>query len=107
LADRSTAPNGAARDEKIGRAVRFDLRYLGHTGIIASPAIQVEPDLIFIRDGRIYTSGGVTAGIDLAMAMVEEGHGRDIALLVARRMLMFLRRHGKVDLPFAQIESGF
>ena len=47
--------------------------------------------LIFIRDGRIYTSGGVTAGIDLAMAMVEEGHGRDIALLVARRMLMFLR----------------
>ncbi len=60
----------------------------------AYPAIHVEPDLIFIRDGQVYTSGGITAGIDLALALVEEDHGRDIAAQVARRMVMFLRRPG-------------
>ena len=58
------------------------------------PAIQVEPDLVFIRDGQVYTSGGITSGIDLALALVEEDHGRDVAASVARFMVMFLRRPG-------------
>jgi transcriptional regulator GlxA family with amidase domain len=56
--------------------------------------IQVEPDRIFIRDGSVYTSGGITAGIDLAMALVEEDLGSEIANQIARSLLVFLRRPG-------------
>jgi transcriptional regulator GlxA family with amidase domain len=58
------------------------------------PEIQVEPDTIFIRQGSIYTSAGVTAGMDLALAMVEEDFGRDVALAAARELVMFLKRPG-------------
>ncbi|MFF3124846.1 GlxA family transcriptional regulator [Streptomyces sp. NPDC057908] len=58
------------------------------------PAVEVDPDPIFVRDGRLATSAGVTAGIDLALALVEEDHGRDIALTVARHLVVFLRRPG-------------
>jgi transcriptional regulator GlxA family with amidase domain len=58
------------------------------------PAVQVETDPIFVRDGKIFTSAGVTAGIDLALALLEEDHGRDVALAVARELVMFLRRPG-------------
>jgi transcriptional regulator GlxA family with amidase domain len=58
------------------------------------PAIQVQTDPIFVRDGQVYTSAGVTAGIDLALALVEEDHGRRVALGVARELVMFLRRPG-------------
>jgi len=58
------------------------------------PRLRVEPDPIFVRDGRIYTSAGVTAGMDLALALVEEDHGRDVALMVARRLVLFLKRPG-------------
>ncbi|MFD6324553.1 GlxA family transcriptional regulator [Streptomyces sp. NPDC058442] len=58
------------------------------------PAVDVDPDPIFVRDGRIATSAGVTAGIDLALALVEEDHGRDTALAVARHLVVFLRRPG-------------
>lgn len=58
------------------------------------PALEVEPDSIYVQDGSIYTSAGVTAGMDLALHMVEEDHGRDIALKVAREMVMFLKRPG-------------
>jgi transcriptional regulator GlxA family with amidase domain len=47
------------------------------------PNIRVEPDRAFIRDGSVYTSGGATAGIDLALALIEEDWGKDIAVLVA------------------------
>ncbi len=72
------------------------------------PSIRVEPDLIFIRDEQVYTSGGVTAGIDLALAMVEEDYGCDIARLVARRMLLFLRRPGDQSQfsPYLSSEAG-
>jgi len=50
------------------------------------PAVKVEPDLIFIRDGAIYTSGGITAGIDLALALIEEDYGRDMASQTARML---------------------
>lgn len=58
------------------------------------PTIKVEPDQIFVRDGAIYTSGGITAGIDLALALVEEDFGREVASQVARGMVMFLKRPG-------------
>lgn len=56
------------------------------------PGIEIDPEPIFVRDGRFYTSAGVTAGIDLALALVEDDHGRDAALTVARYLVMFLRR---------------
>jgi len=58
------------------------------------PRVQVDPDPIFVRDGSRYTSAGVTAGIDLALALVEADHGRDIASFVARRLVVFVRRAG-------------
>ena len=56
--------------------------------------IRVEPDKIFVRDGNMYTSGGVTAGIDLALSLVEEDWGWEVAANVARGMLIFMRRPG-------------
>jgi transcriptional regulator GlxA family with amidase domain len=58
------------------------------------PAIRVEPDPIFLCDGSIWTSAGVTAGIDLALALVEEDLGRSMALAVARYLVVFLKRPG-------------
>jgi transcriptional regulator GlxA family with amidase domain len=58
------------------------------------PDAHVEADAIYVRDGRLFTSAGVTAGMDLALALVEEDHGRDIALRVARELVMFLKRPG-------------
>ncbi|MEM7404286.1 MAG: GlxA family transcriptional regulator [Pseudomonadota bacterium] len=60
----------------------------------AHPHIRVEADPIFVRDGNVYTSAGVTAGMDLALALVEEDHGRGTALQVARDMVMFVKRPG-------------
>src|SRR5215468_1930072 len=58
------------------------------------PAVQIDPDPIFICDGNVYTSAGVTAGIDLSLALVEEDWGAELALLVARALVVFLRRPG-------------
>jgi transcriptional regulator GlxA family with amidase domain len=58
------------------------------------PNVAVDPDPIFVRDGNVWTSAGVTAGIDMALAMVEEDVGRDIALEIARRLVVFLKRPG-------------
>jgi transcriptional regulator GlxA family with amidase domain len=58
------------------------------------PAVRVEPDPIFVRDGSVWTSAGVTAGIDLALALLEEDLGRDVALAVARYLVVFLKRPG-------------
>ena len=58
------------------------------------PRVRVESDPIFVRDGRVYTSAGVTAGMDLALALVEEDFGRHVALGVARQLVMFLQRPG-------------
>ncbi|MFE4518983.1 GlxA family transcriptional regulator [Kitasatospora sp. NPDC056783] len=58
------------------------------------PDVEVVPDPIHVRDGHVATSAGVTAGIDLALALVEEDLGRDTALLVARHLVVFLRRPG-------------
>jgi len=58
------------------------------------PAVDVQADPIYIRDGSLWTSAGVTAGMDLALAMVEEDHDRELALLIARHLVLFLRRPG-------------
>jgi transcriptional regulator GlxA family with amidase domain len=58
------------------------------------PAVAVEPDPIFVRDGNVATSAGVTAGMDLALALVEEDLGRDVALEAARWLVLFLKRPG-------------
>ncbi|MEW1890543.1 GlxA family transcriptional regulator [Streptomyces sp. NPDC085659] len=69
------------------------------------PAVEVDPEPIFVRDGRIATSAGVTAGIDLALALVEEDHGRDVALTVARHLVVFLRRPGSQSQFSAQLSA--
>ena len=58
------------------------------------PAVRVEPDAIYVREGRIVTSGGVTAGIDLALALVEDDFGPALAMEVARLLLLYRRRPG-------------
>ena len=58
------------------------------------PGVRVEPDRIFVRDGPVICSAGVTAAIDLALALIEEDHGRALALWVARRLVVFLKRPG-------------
>jgi transcriptional regulator GlxA family with amidase domain len=58
------------------------------------PRVSVDPNPIFVRDGNVYTSAGVTAGMDLALALVEEDHGHEVALGVARELVLFLRRPG-------------
>ena len=58
------------------------------------PSVDVRPDAIYLRQGRIWTSAGVTAGIDLALALVEADHGAEVAQHVARHLVVFLRRPG-------------
>lgn len=58
------------------------------------PKVRVDADAIFIRQDRLYTSAGITAGIDLALALIEEDHGTALALAVARELVVYLRRAG-------------
>lgn len=67
------------------RCEEFTLRF---------PNVRLEMDPIFVRDGDFWTSAGVTAGIDLALAMVEDDLGREMALSVARQLVVFLKRPG-------------
>ncbi|WP_426341925.1 GlxA family transcriptional regulator [Pseudoduganella sp. S-14] len=74
-------------------------RVTTHWNISASLArrfeqVRVEHDQIYLRDGNLYTSAGVTAGMDLALALVEEDLGRNVALAVARELVMFIKRPG-------------
>jgi len=58
------------------------------------PRVRVEPDPIFVRDGALWSSAGVTAGIDLALALVEDDLGHELAMRVARGLVVFLKRPG-------------
>ncbi|MFK4068464.1 GlxA family transcriptional regulator [Streptomyces sp. NPDC029674] len=69
------------------------------------PGVEVDPDPIYVRDGHIATSAGVTAGIDLALALVEEDLGREVALTVARHLVVFLRRPGNQAQFSAQLAA--
>jgi transcriptional regulator GlxA family with amidase domain len=66
-------------------ADRFARRY---------PGVKLDPDAIYVRDGHVATSGGVTAGIDLALALVEDDYGPALAIEVARLLLVYRRRPG-------------
>lgn len=71
------------------------------------PAVDVQPERIFSRAGKVWTSAGVTAGMDLALALVEQDLGRDVALTVARWLVLFLRRSGGQSQFSAQLEAQF
>ena len=58
------------------------------------PSVRVDFDAIYVHDGQVWTSAGVTAGIDLTLAMVADDHGRRAAATVARRLVVYLRRSG-------------
>src|SRR4051812_18974628 len=58
------------------------------------PAVELDPDPVFVRDGDVWTSAGVTAGMDLALALLEEDLGAEVALAVARLLVVFLKRPG-------------
>jgi len=60
----------------------------------AYPAVTVHDDRLFVKDGRIHTSAGVTAGIDLALSILEDRHGPELALGVAKELVVYLRRDG-------------
>ena len=69
------------------------------------PDVDVDPEPIFIFDGDVVTSAGVTAGIDLALALLEEDLGREVALGVARQLVVFLRRPGNQAQFSAQLAA--
>ena len=69
------------------------------------PRVSVERDPIFVRDGNVYTSAGVTAGMDLALALVEEDFGREVALGVARWLVLFVKRPGGQSQFSAQLAA--
>jgi transcriptional regulator GlxA family with amidase domain len=58
------------------------------------PEIAVEPDCIYVNDGKIWTSAGVTAGIDLTLALIEQDFGHRVAIEAARRLVVFMKRPG-------------
>ena len=76
-----------------GRCVTTHWQYASRLAA-AYPDVQVEPDRIFVRDGPLFSSAGVAAAIDLAFSLIEEDHGRALALWVARRLVVFLKRPG-------------
>lgn len=69
------------------------------------PGITVDPDPIFIKDGDVVTSAGITAGIDLALALIEDDLGREVALRTARQLVVFLRRPGSQSQFSAQLSA--
>src|ERR1700722_7563799 len=71
------------------------------------PRVNVEGDALFLKDGPIYTSAGITAGIDLALSLVEEDHGRELALSVARTLVVFALRSGGQTQFSVQLAAQF
>jgi transcriptional regulator GlxA family with amidase domain len=83
----------AAAGRLDGRRATTHWRYCDQLAA-AFPSVAVERDPIFVRDGEVWTSAGVTAGIDLALALVEEDLGREVAMKIARELVVFVRRAG-------------
>lgn len=69
------------------------------------PKVQVDPDAIYVRDGDVWTSAGVTSGIDLALGLAEDDYGREVALRVARQLVVYARRPGGQSQFSVQLES--
>jgi transcriptional regulator GlxA family with amidase domain len=103
--------NDAARAAKRACSVCSGAFLLASTGILSGrnaathwsstaelqqrfPDINVDPESIYVTDGKCWTSAGVTTGIDMALALVEQDHGRDVAMAIARRLVVYMRRPG-------------
>lgn len=71
------------------------------------PGTEVIPDSIYVQDGALYTSAGITAGIDLTLKLIEDDHGRELALKVARRLVVFLQRPGGQSQFSAHLAAQF
>lgn len=69
------------------------------------PLTEVQADAIFVQDGKFWTAAGITSGIDMALAMVEEDHGHRLALMVARNLVVFLKRPGGQSQFSAMLQS--
>jgi transcriptional regulator GlxA family with amidase domain len=76
-----------------GRAVTTHWRFAADAAR-CFPKLRMKPNALFVKDDQFYTSAGVTAGIDLALAMIEEDFGSRIALAAAREMVVYLKRSG-------------
>jgi transcriptional regulator GlxA family with amidase domain len=76
-----------------GRPATTHWAYLDRLASLA-PRARVDRDALYVRAGNIYTSAGVTAGMDLALALVEQDHGKSVALAVAQELVLFLKRPG-------------
>lgn len=76
-----------------GRRVTTHWRWCRELGR-RNPDLIIDPEPIYVRDGNVWTSAGITAGMDLTLALVEADHGHALALAVARELVMFLRRPG-------------
>jgi transcriptional regulator GlxA family with amidase domain len=83
----------AAAGQLDGRRVTTHWDWVGRLKSL-HPAIQTDSDQIFIKDGPVWTSAGVTAGIDLALALIEEDFGHQVAIETARQLVMFIKRAG-------------
>lgn len=73
------------------------------------PDIEIDPDRIFVQDGKIWTSAGVTAGIDLTLALIEADYGHRVAIETARQLVMFIKRSGgqsQFSVPLAAQSAG-
>lgn len=100
--------------QKAGRigAVCTGVFLLGHAGLLTNreitthwdaagrlaeqfPDTKVRPDKIFVRDGNLLTSGGVTAGIDLCLSLIAEDWGHELAIKVAKRLIVYMRSDGE------------
>lgn len=78
-----------------------------HAGLLARahPCVEVRPDAIFVEDDGVYTSAGVSAGMDLALTLVEQDHGPALARSVARSLVMFMQRPGGQSQFSAALET--
>jgi transcriptional regulator GlxA family with amidase domain len=79
-----------------GRRVTTHWRFVSDAGK-RFPKLKMESNALFVKDGSFYTSAGVTAGIDLALALIEEDFGSKVALTAAREMVVYLKRSGGQD----------
>jgi transcriptional regulator GlxA family with amidase domain len=83
------APTGLLDGRRVTTHWRF-ARDVAHR----FPKLKVEPNALFLKDGSFYTSAGITAGIDLSLALIEEDYGPSVSLTVARELVVYLKRPG-------------
>src|SRR6478672_1784341 len=83
------APTGLLDDRKVTTHWRF-----ADDVARRFPKLRVDPNALFLKDGMFYTAGGITASVDLALALIEEDYGPRVALSVARELVVFLKRSG-------------